>query len=50
MYRNALALMRWHDFRFLQNFSGRDLAWLLIGESLALVVFWLISRRRRHWI
>jgi hypothetical protein len=46
---NALALMSWHDFRFLQDFSGRDLAWLLIGASLALVVFWVISRRRRRW-
>ena len=46
---NALALMCWHDFRFLRDFSGRDLAWLLIGASLALVVFWVISRRRRRW-
>jgi hypothetical protein len=46
---NALALMSWHDFRFLQDFSGRDLAWLLIGAALALVVFWVISRRRRRW-
>jgi hypothetical protein len=46
---NALALMCWRDFRFLQDFSGRDLAWLLIGASLALVVFWVISRRRRRW-
>ena len=46
---NALALMHWHNFRFLQDFSGRDLAWLLIGAALALVVFWVISRRRRRW-
>ncbi|MGA2207746.1 MAG: hypothetical protein ABSG10_13545 [Terracidiphilus sp.] len=46
---SALALMYWHDFRFLQDFSGRDLAWLLIGASLALLVFWVISRRRRRW-
>jgi len=46
---NALALMHWHDFRFLHDFSGRDLAWLLIGASLALLVFWVISRRRRRW-
>jgi hypothetical protein len=46
---NALALMRWHDFRFLQDFSSRDFAWLLIGALLALVVFWAISRQRRRW-
>ena len=49
MYRNELALMHWHDFRFLQDFSSRDLAWLLIGVALTLVVFWVISRRRRRW-
>jgi hypothetical protein len=46
---NALALMRWHDSGFLENFSGRDFAWLLIGALLALVVFWVISRQRRRW-
>ena len=46
---NALALMHWHGFRFLQDFSSRDLAWLLIGAALALVAFWVISRRRRRW-
>jgi hypothetical protein len=46
---NALALMHWHVFRFLQDFNGRDFAWLLIGAALALVVFWVISRRRRRW-
>jgi hypothetical protein len=46
---NALALMRWHDSGFLENFNGRDLAWLLIGALLALVVFWGISRHRRRW-
>jgi hypothetical protein len=46
---NALVLMHWQDFRFLQDFSSRDLAWLLIGVALTLVVFWVISRRRRRW-
>jgi len=46
---NALALVRLHDVRFLQNFSGRDLAWLLIGVMLAVVVMWVISRRGRRW-
>ncbi|MGD0293640.1 MAG: hypothetical protein ABSB30_07275 [Terracidiphilus sp.] len=46
---NALALVRWHDSRFLQDFSGRDFAWLLIGALLAVVVMWVISRRRRRW-
>jgi hypothetical protein len=47
---NALALMCWHTFRFLQDFSSRDLTWLLIGAVLAVVVMWMISRRRRRWI
>lgn len=46
---NVLALLHWSDFQFLQDFSGRDLAWLLIGVLLALVAFWVISRRRRRW-
>jgi hypothetical protein len=46
---NALALMRWHDFRFLQDFSNRDLAWLLIGALLAVVAIWAFSRRRHRW-
>jgi hypothetical protein len=46
---NVLALMRWHDSGFLENFNGRDFAWLLIGALLALVVFWGISRQRRRW-
>jgi LPXTG-motif cell wall-anchored protein len=46
---NGLALMRWRDFRFLQDFSNRDLAWLLIGVLLAVAAMWVISRRRRRW-
>jgi LPXTG-motif cell wall-anchored protein len=46
--RNALALMRWHDFRFFQDFSSRDFAWLLIGALLALLATWAYSRRRRR--
>jgi hypothetical protein len=46
---NALALVRYHESRFLQDFSGRDFAWLLIGVMLAVVVMWIISRRGRRW-
>jgi hypothetical protein len=46
---NALALMRWHDSGFLENFNGHDFAWMLIGASLALVVFWVVTRQRRRW-
>ena len=35
---NALALMCWHTFRFLQDFSSRDFIWLLIGAALAVIV------------
>ena len=47
---NALAMVRLHESRFLQDFSGRDLAWLLIGAMLAVAVMWVISRRRRRWL
>lgn len=46
---NSLALMRWHDFRFLQDFSNRDLAWLLIGALLAGLAIWAFSHRRRRF-
>ena len=47
---NALAMIRWHEVRFLQDFSNRDFAWLLIGVLLAVAVMWVISRRRRLWL
>jgi hypothetical protein len=48
---NALALMRWHDFRFLHgHFRGGEIAWLLIGALLAVVAIWALLRRRRRWI
>ena len=47
---NAFALMRWHNVRFLQDFSNRDFAWLLIGAFLAVIVMWVISRRGRRWV
>ena len=46
---NALALTRWHDLRFLQDFSSRDLTWLVIGALLAIGTMWVISRQRRRW-
>ena len=46
---NALALVRWHDSRFLQDFSSHDFAWLLIGAMLAIAAMWVITRRRRRW-
>ena len=45
----ALALMYWEGFRYLQNFSSRDLAWLVIGVLLAMGVMFLLSRQRRRW-
>ena len=45
---NALALMHWHDFRsFNSSVTSEDLAWLLIGVVLTVIVFWVIRRRRR---
>jgi hypothetical protein len=46
---SALALVRWRNSSFLQDFSGRDFAWLLIGVLLAVVAIWAISHRRRRW-
>lgn len=48
---NALALMRWRDSRFsLGGFTSGDIAWLLIGALLAVLVIWGLSRRRRRWL
>jgi len=46
---NGLALMRWNDFRFFNDFSSRDFFWLLIGALLAAAAIWIYSRRRRRW-
>jgi hypothetical protein len=46
---DALALMCWDGFRYLQNFNSRDFFWLLIGVLLAVVTMVIISRRRRRW-
>ena len=46
---NALALMNEREFRFLQNFSSRDLAWLVIGMLLAMGIMFVLSRQRRRW-
>jgi LPXTG-motif cell wall-anchored protein len=47
---NALALARWHGFRFLDDgITQEDIAWLLIGVVLAAVVIWIYQRRRRRW-
>ena len=35
---NGLALMRLHDFRFLQDFSSRDFAWSPIGALLPFLI------------
>ena len=46
---NALMLARVEGLQFLQDFSGRDLIWLLVGATLAAIVCWGVSRRRRRW-
>jgi hypothetical protein len=46
---NMLALMGGHDFRFFQDFSGRDFSWLLIGVLLTVATFAILARRRRRW-
>lgn len=42
-----LALIGWHDFRFIQGFNGRDFTWLLIGVLLTVATFEILARRRR---
>jgi hypothetical protein len=46
---DALALVRWHGLSFLQDFSARDFAWMLVGALLAAALFWARSRQRRRW-
>jgi hypothetical protein len=45
----ALMLMRIEGMRFLQDFSQRDLEWLVIGAVLGMLVMWLIRRQKRRW-
>ena len=45
----ALMLVRIDGVRFLQDFSQRDLEWLVIGAVLGVLVMWLIGRQRRRW-
>jgi LPXTG-motif cell wall-anchored protein len=47
---NALALVCWHRFRFLDGgITQEDITWLIIGVVLAVVVIWVYQRRRRRW-
>lgn len=46
---NVLTLMYWRAFRFYDDLGSRDFTWLLIGAALAVLVMWVISRRRRRW-
>lgn len=46
---NALALMSWQNVRLLKDFSSRDFTWLCIGVLMAVLVMWIVARRRRRW-
>jgi LPXTG-motif cell wall-anchored protein len=47
---NALALLRWHGFQSLNSGDTQDhIVWMLIGAAIAVVLMWVISRRRRRW-
>jgi hypothetical protein len=46
---NALALVRWHGFRLLEDSDTQEkIVWLVIGLAVGMLVMWLISRRRRR--
>jgi hypothetical protein len=48
---NALALVRWHGFRSLEDSDTQDkIVWLVIGVAVGMLVMWVISRRRRRWL
>jgi hypothetical protein len=48
---NALALVRWHGFRSLEEGDTQDkIVWLVIGVAVGVLVMWVIARRRRRWL
>jgi hypothetical protein len=48
---NALALLRWHGFRSLEEGDTQDkIVWLVIGVAVGVLVMWMISRQRRRWL
>jgi len=48
---NALALVRWHGFRSLEEGDTQDkIVWLVIGVGVGVLVMWMISRQRRRWL
>jgi len=47
---NALALVRWHGFRSLEEGDTQDkIVWLVIGVAVGVLVMWVIARRRRRF-
>jgi len=48
---NALAVVRWHGFKSLQDSETQEkIVWLGVGLALGVVVMWVIARRRRRWL
>jgi LPXTG-motif cell wall-anchored protein len=47
---NALALAFWRGFEsFNSSLTTNNILWMLIGAVIAVLVMWVISRRRRRW-
>jgi hypothetical protein len=47
---NALAVVRWHGFKSLQDSDTQEkIVWLVVGLALGVVVMWVIARRRRRF-
>jgi hypothetical protein len=47
---NALALLRWHGFRSLEEGGTQDkIVWAAIGMAVGMLVMWAIQRRRRRF-
>jgi uncharacterized protein (TIGR03382 family) len=47
---NALALVRWHGFRFLHGSTQNSVIfWVLAGMAALALFAWAIQRRRRRW-
>jgi hypothetical protein len=49
---NAMALVRWHGFRSLEEGDTQEkIVWAAIGMAVGMLVMWAISRRkRRRWL